>query len=88
MNSDLLRRFGFAVSRDKWLYFARSKNDNILYQHLSGKQITEFFKVKIDRVYKTCHSNFYNSDHDISVFSVLPERKRMFVLSLSRHYIT
>ena len=52
VNSSLLRRFGFAVSRDKWLHFARSKNDNILYQHLLGKQITEFFKVKMDRVYK------------------------------------
>ena len=52
VNSDLLRRFGFAVSRDMWLHFVRSKNDNILYQHLLGKQITEFFKVKTDRVYK------------------------------------
>ena len=68
---DLLRRFGFAVSLDKWLHFARRKNGNILYQHLLGKQITEYFKVRIERVYtdeglpyrkaiKTCHSKFYN----------------------------
>ena len=52
MNSDLLRRSGFAVLQDMWLHFARRKNDNILYQHLLAIQIKEFFKVKIGRVYK------------------------------------